>query len=126
MRRLWTASALLLTLLAATLANAWYADRLAGEVAGRLEQAQRLAEAGSWEEAVALTRRAFGRWEENRGYVYTFLQHKDADEILRAFRSVEEYAELRELDQYAATNADLVAQLELLAEMEQPSWLNVF
>ena len=126
MRRLWIASAVLLSLLAGTLVNAWYADRLAGALTGRLEQAQLLAEAGNWEEAAALTRRALEDWERERGYVYTFLQHKDADEILRAFRSVEEYAELRELDQYAATNADLVAQLELLAEMEQPSWLNVF
>ena len=32
---------------------------------------------------------------------------------------------LEEMDQYAAANAQLIAQLELLAEMEDPSLENV-
>lgn len=36
-----------------------------------------------------------------------------------------QYLDLEELDQYAAANADLVAQLELLSEMEQPSLVNI-
>ena len=53
------------------------------------------------------------------------LRHSDTDQVLRAFRAVLEYLELEELDQYAAANADLVAQLELLAEMEQATLVNV-
>ena len=49
----------------------------------------------------------------------------DTDQILRTFRQVIQYLELEELDQYAAANADLVAQLELLSEMEQPSLVNI-
>ena len=33
--------------------------------------------------------------------------------------------QLEELDQYVAANADLIAQLELLSEMEQPSLVNI-
>ncbi len=36
-----------------------------------------------------------------------------------------EYLRLEEPDQYNAANADLITQLELLAEMEQPSVVNV-
>ena len=46
--------------------------------------------------------------------------------ILRAFRSVLQYLDIREMDQYAAANADLMVQLELLSEMEQASLGNVF
>ena len=80
---------------------------------------------GSRRRAAALTRDAYRDWERNRAYVYILLQHAEADEILRSFQSVQEYVNLQELDQYAAENADLRAQLRLLAEQEQPSLLNV-
>ena len=53
------------------------------------------------------------------------MRHSDTDQILRGFRTVMEYLRLQEPDQYNAANADLITQLELLAEMEQPSVVNV-
>ena len=53
------------------------------------------------------------------------MRHSDTDQILRTFRSVMQYLDLQEMDQYAAANADLMTQLELLAEMEQASFTNV-
>lgn len=53
------------------------------------------------------------------------MRHSDTDQVLRAFRTVLEYLRLQEPDQYNAANADLMAQLELLAEMEQASVVNV-
>lgn len=53
------------------------------------------------------------------------MRHSDTDQILRTFQSVLQYLELQELDQYAAANADLAAQIQLLAEMEQASLVNV-
>ena len=44
---------------------------------------------------------------------------------LEQAQAVEEYLKLEEMDQYAAANAQLIAQLELLAEMEDPSLENV-
>ena len=57
--------------------------------------------------------------------MHVFLRHSDTDQILRTFRQVIQYLDLEELDQYVAANADLVAQLELLSEMEQPSLVNI-
>ena len=125
MKRLWTAAAILVLLLAASLANAWYARHITGQVAGRLEQAQLLAQADNWEEAERLTRRAWSEWQGVRGYTYAVLRHTELDQIARDFRQVLQYAELRELDQYAAVNADLALQLTLLGEMEQPSLSNI-
>ena len=53
------------------------------------------------------------------------MRHSDIDQVLRAFRQVLEYVRLREPDQYNAANADLMTQLELLAEMEQATIVNV-
>ncbi len=126
MFRLWSAAAILALLLGLSLANAWYVRRLTAGIGAHLEQAQLLAEADSWAEAEALTRRAWQDWDGEKRYVYSLLQHEDADQILRSFRAVLQYVKIEEMDQYAAANAELIAQLELLSEMEQPSLLNVF
>lgn len=125
MRRLWIAAGLVGLLLAASLANAWYAQKITDDMGRRLERAQELAQGEDWGEAERITRQVFQDWEERHFYFHTLMRHSDTDEILRAFREVLEYLEVQEIDQYRAANADLVAQLELLAEMEQATLVNV-
>ena len=125
MKRLFTASALLVFLLAASLLNAWYSHTLTRSLARPLEEAQQLAGEGNWAEAVRLTRAAYDRWNSRHFYLHSVLRHSDTDQILRSFRCVMQYLELEEMDQYAAANADLISQLELLSEMEQASLVNV-
>ena len=125
MRRLWVALALLAFLLGASLTNAWYAQRLTGDMREGLSQAQHLAEQGDWGRAEALTRQVYEDWQNHHFYFHTLMRHSDTDQVLRAFRTVLEYLQLQEPDQYNAANADLVAQLELLAEMEQATVVNV-
>ena len=125
MKRLWIAAALLVLLLAASLANARYVQNLTQGMRDQLHQAQALAEQGNWDRADALTRQAYQSWQGHHLYLHTTMRHSDTDQILRTFRSVLEYLKLQEPDQYNAANADLMAQLELLAEMEQPTVVNV-
>ncbi len=125
MKRLYIAAALLLLLLAASLANGWYAAKITGSMREQLDQAQALAEQDDWSRAEALTRQAYEDWQSRHFYFHTTMRHSDTDQILRTFRSVLEYLKLQEPDQYNAANADLMAQLELLAEMEQPAIANV-
>ena len=80
---------------------------------------------GKWERAEALTRQTYQDWQDRRFYFHTLMRHSDIDQVLRAFRQVLEYVRLREPDQYNAANADLMTQLELLAEMEQATIVNV-
>ncbi len=126
MKRLWIAAGLLVMLLLASLGNAYYARELTGGMTDRLGEALTLAQAERWEEAEALTRQVYRDWERHHTYFHTTMRHSDTDQVLRAFRAVMEYLAIKEMDQYAAANADLVTQLELLAEMEQPSFVNVF
>lgn len=125
MKRLWIAAALLMVLLGASLANGRHAQALTGEMRESLRQAQDLAEQEDWGRAESLTRQVYEDWQSHHFYFHTVMRHGDTDEILRAFRTVLEYLQLREPDQYNAANADLMAQLELLAEMEQASVVNV-
>ena len=125
MKRLWIAAALLAFLLGASLANAWYSQSLTGDMTDRLRQAQSLAEEENWDQAEAVTRQVYEDWQDHHFYLHTLMRHSDTDQVLRAFRQVLEYLRLQEPDQYNAANADLIAQLELLAEMEQPSAANV-
>ncbi|MBD9088787.1 MAG: DUF4363 family protein [Clostridiales bacterium] len=125
-KRLWSAAALLLVLLGGALWNAWYADRLSGRMAGQLEQAQELADRGDWEGAARLSRESFGLWQAHDAYLHVMMRHSDTDQILRGFRALDQYLALEESDQYTAANAELICQLELLSEMEQPSLVNIF
>lgn len=125
MKRLWLCVAVIGLLLAGSLLNANYADRLTSEMKDQLLQAQSMAEQGNWEEARSLTQQVYDRWQSLHFYLHSTMRHSDTDQILREFRSVMEYLKLEEPDQYNAANADLVTLLELLAEMEQPSIVNV-
>ena len=125
MRRLWISVALLALMLAGSLGNAWYARELTGGMEQRLRLAQQLAEQERWEEALELTQRVYEQWQGRHFYLHSTMRHSDTDQILRGFRTVLEYLRLQEPDQYNAANADLIPQLEPLAEMEQPSLGNV-
>lgn len=125
MKRLWAACALLAVLLAASLVNAWYARSLTQRLTQPLTHAQQLAGQGDWDRARQLTSQAYDTWNNHHAYLHCVLRHSDTDQILRAFRGVLQYLDLEEMDQYAAANADLVSQLELLSEMEQASLVNV-
>lgn len=125
MRRLWISVGLLLLLLGGSLFNAWYAKELTDAMGEQLRLAQQMTETGRWEQALALTQEVYDQWESRHFYLHSTMRHSDTDQILRGFRTVIEYLRLQEPDQYNAANADLITQLELLAEMEQPSVVNV-
>lgn len=125
MKRLWISVGLLLLLLGGSLFNAWYAKELTDAMGEQLRLAQQMTETGRWEQALALTQRVYDQWESRHFYLHSTMRHSDTDQILRGFRTVIEYLRLQEPDQYNAANADLITQLELLAEMEQPSVVNV-
>ena len=125
MKRLYIAAGLLLVLLGASLTNAWYAQSLTGGMTDQLRRAQSLTEQDDWAQAEAVTRQVYEDWQSHRFYFHTLMRHSDTDQVLRAFRQVLEYLPLQEPDQYNAANADLMAQLELLAEMEQATIVNV-
>ena len=125
MKQFWLALGLLLAMLGATWGNAVYMNDLAGTVTQGLNAAQEMALRGAWDQAEEVTRQCFGQWNDHHAYLHIVSRHNDTDEILISFREVMQYLELEEMDRYAAENRELVSHITLLAEMEQPDWLNV-
>jgi len=125
MRRLWIAVALLAVMLGGTLGNAWYLGGVIDGYQRRLTTAQDLAGRGAWEQAEQLTSQVYQDWQDRDSYFYILMRHVDTDAIYLTFQEVREYLKLEEMDQYTAANARLVAQLGLLAEMEQLTLKNV-
>ena len=72
-----------------------------------------------------LTSQVTQRWHKHDFYFHVMLPHRDIDEIHLTFQEVEEYLKLEESDQYNAANAKLIAQLDLLSEMEQLNLKNI-
>lgn len=125
MKHFTIASVILVLLIGGSLYNAWYAQSLTDGLALRLERAQELAQQNQWDQAAHITREVYQDWQGHHFYLHTVMRHSDTDQILRAFRCVLQYLALQEMDQYAAANADLIAQIQLLSEMEQASLVNV-
>ena len=125
MKQFWLALGVLVSMLCASLGNAFYMDDMAQDLTQGLEAAENMARRGAWEQAEELTRQCFGYWNDHHAYLHVVSRHNDTDEILISFRSVLQYLALEEMDQYAAENQELITEIGLLAEMEQPDWLNV-
>ena len=126
MKHAWIAGSILVLLCAAALWSGLHLDRFAESVTTSLHQAQSMAERGSWEEAARVTQSAGRRLQDEAFYLHISLRHNDLDEVETGFREVEQLlAHQERLGEYAAANARLIVQLELLAESEHFSLHNV-
>ena len=125
MKRLWIAAALLAAAVVLSLGSSWYLRVYLTRVSDLLDHAQALALEADWAGAEHLTQEAFLRWEARDGFFYTVLRHADVDQVFTGFREVQEYLRCQELGAYAAANARLSAQLDLLWEMEQITLQNL-
>ena len=125
MKRLWISVAILFVMLGATLANSWFLNNLISGFTQNLTSAHQLAAQDHWSTAREITQQVAEHWQEHDFYLHVMLPHRDIDDIHLTFQEVEEYLELVETDQYNAANAKLIAQLGLLAEMEQLNLKNI-
>ena len=125
MRRLFAALAILLALLSASFYVSRRLDSMTGSCIQQLKAAQQLANQEDWEQARTITARVYETWTDHSFALHALLRHNDTDQILLSFRAVDQYLQLEEMDQYAAANAALITQLQLLAEMERPTVENV-
>ena len=126
MKRLWIAIALLGAIFAGTLLHVHSLHGFTDTLGSLLEQAQAQAEAEDWTQAHALTVQAQEAWAERDVYLHVLLRHGDTDAIYAGFRETLALLDSREYGEYAASNARLLTQIELLYEAEQLTLKNVF
>ena len=127
MRRLYAALGLLALLAVLCGIHTVHLSRFTGQLTDLLTQAQELVERDDWEAAARLTREAKGRWTDHEGYLHTTLRHADIDAILISFDETLAYltGDERQPAEYAAANARLITQIQLLIEAELPTLTNL-
>lgn len=126
MKRLWIALALLAALLCGTLLHTWSLRGFTQGLTDSLDQAQALTRADRWEEARSLTEDTLQTWRDRDVYLHVLLRHADTDQIYAGFQETLALLESQEYGEYAAANARLITQIELLSEAEQLTLKNVF
>lgn len=125
MKRILTASAILLLTFAATLGHSFYISSFTGDLTDLLEAAEVNAEAERWDTAWELTQTAKDKWDSRDAYLHILLRHSETDSIYTGFREVTEFIQCQEGGEYSAANARLIAELELLSEAEQLTLKNI-
>lgn len=126
MKRLWIAAGILLALFAAAAANVFWIGSLTRQVAGELVQAQAAVSEGDWDRAQQLTQEAQQLFQRQSFYLHITLRHSDIDAVEVAFHEVAQLLSHRErAGEYAAANARLAAQVQLLAESEAFTLKNI-
>ena len=127
MKRFYVSLGLIVLLAVLSGVHTVYLARCTGELTGLLTQAQAQVEREDWEDATRLTRQAKERWVSNDGYLHITLRHADIDAVLVSFDETLAFLQGDEHQpaEYAAVNARLLTQLELLLEAELPTVANL-
>ena len=125
MKKLWWAVGALALLCMLSLWSSNRIHSLTHRLTATLVQAEELAEQGDWSQAEQLTKGAEAEWDRASGYLYTVLRHADTNSIQSGFRQALAYLEHRDETEYASASAELIVQIQLLADMEQLTLRNV-
>ena len=118
-------AALLAAILAFCLWNSAAMTACTDRWRARLEEADRLAQAGDWENAAAAIREGYADWSARQTYLHIVTSHDAVDSAEAMYHRALAFAESREDSELRAELADLRDQLRLLAEMEEFSLRNV-
>lgn len=126
MKRFWIALLLLGAIFTGTLFHIRSLHGFTDTLSALLEQADELAAAEQWDQARDLTVQAKGTWGDRDVYLHVLLRHADTDSIYAGFRETLALLDSQEYGEYAAANARLVTQIQLLYEAEQLTLKNIF
>ena len=119
MKRLVISLGLLLLIAGATLGNTAFLKTRTQALEELLTTAQAAVGRQDWREAEDLTKQALDQWRQLEFYLHVTLRHDDIDQILASIQEVRQYLTCPEdTAEYAAANARLLTQLELLCEAE--------
>ena len=126
MKRFWIALLLLGAIFTGTLFHIRSLHGFTDTLSALLEQADELAAAEQWDQARDLTVQAKDTWGDRDVYLHVLLRHADTDSIYAGFQETLALLDSQEYGEYAAANARLVIQIQLLYEAEQLTLKNIF
>lgn len=91
----------------------------------QLEEADRLAQAGSWEEAAAAIEESYADWDGRQTYLHVVTNHDAVDDAEAMYHRALAFARSREDSELRAELSDLRDRLRALSEMEEFSLRNI-
>lgn len=126
MRRLWISISLLGILFCGTFLNTNYLQDFTESLAHSLEQAEKDISLGNRDAAIQKTENAIKLWEDRAAYLHITLKHSEIDQVTLSFLEVQRLLTAQEHGgEYYAANAQLIARIRLLYEMEEFSLKNL-
>lgn len=117
--------AVLAAILAFALWNGAAMTRHTGRWRDQVQQADALAQAGEWSQAVEVLADSYTDWSGRQTYLHIVTEHDAINDAEAMYRRALAFAATRESTEFRAELADLRDQLRLLAEMERFSIKNV-
>jgi len=91
----------------------------------QLEEADRFAQAGGWEDAAAVIRDSYAGWSDCQTWLHCVIEHDAVDDAEAMYQRALAFAESEEGSELRAELADLRDQLQLLSKKEEFSIRNV-
>lgn len=91
----------------------------------QLRQADALAQAEDWPQAVSALSQSYEDWSTRQTYLHIVSEHDAVDDAEAMYRRAMAFAATQEITEFRAEISDLRDQLRLLAEMEQFTIKNV-
>ncbi len=127
MRRLYISVGLIALMAALSGLHVWHLHDFTGQLTALLTKAQEEVTSEHWDEAARLTQLAKDRWMDHERYLHLTLRHADTDAVQISMDEALAFLEGGEKQpaEYAAVNARLLTQLNLLAEAELPTLTNL-
>ena len=111
--------ALLAVILVFSLWNSACVTRRTDRWRDQLQQADALAQAEDWPEAVNVLTAGYEDWSDHQTYLHIVSQHDAVDDAEAMYHRCLAFAATQEVTEFRAELADLRDQLRLLAEMER-------
>ncbi len=90
-----------------------------------LEEADRYAQAGGWEDAAAVIRDSYDGWSDCQTWLHCVAEHDAVDDAEAMYQRAAAFAESGEGSELRAELADLRDQLRLLSKKEEFSIRNI-
>lgn len=103
----------------------WRVERICRGTADLLGQAEESSDAGDFEDAEALVRRAYGLWTGHEGFLGMALRHTESDDIDILFPALLESCREEDAGELSYRSMELRAALWQLSRMEQPYYFNI-
>ena len=125
MKQVIVPCAVLLALLSGILWNARIVDAQTERWCALVTQARESAEKNDWNGAREKLDDACEAWSASQTYFHIVMVHDELDELESLFAAAQSFAEQEDEGEFRASAAQLLAQLRILAEMQEISVRNI-